>query len=82
MIPSMEAVRSEWWERKWEQGDSESREMLQLGTGHILFERMRRERSFNTAWIQIVLKTPRSRARSQSFGQLTSWLEAILCTKN
>ena len=54
MISSMEAVSSECWERKWEQGDSESREMLQLGTGHMLFERMWRERSFKTAWIQVV----------------------------
>ena len=57
-------------------------EMLQSGTEHMFFEWRWRERSFNTAWMQVVPKTPRSRARSHSFGQLPSWLEAILCTWN
>ena len=67
----METVSSEWGEKKWEQGDSVSNEMLQSGTGHILFEWRWRERSFNTAWLQVVPKTPRSRARARPFTTIT-----------
>ena len=67
----METVSSEWRERKWEQGDSVSNEMLQSGTGHILFEWRWRERSLNTAWIQVVPKTCRSRAKSKALANFS-----------
>ena len=74
-------VSSEWSDRKWEQMEWVSNKMPQFGMGHVLSEWGWRERNFNTAWMQVVPKTPLSRARSHNFGQLPSWLEAICWTR-
>ena len=55
-----------------------SKEILQSGTGHTLFQWGWRERNFSTAWMQVVPKTPRSKARSQSFSQPLSWRQSFI----
>ena len=42
------------------------------GMGRVLSEWGWKERNFNTAWIQVVPKTPLSRARTHNFGQFPS----------
>ena len=47
---------------------------VQLGAGHVPPEWVWRERNLSVAWIQVVAKTPLSRAISHSFNQLLSLL--------